>query len=202
MKKKLIITCLFTDCFAAACICAQPAPPPHRPGSSNSPQILAPKHPPVHHHHPPRRPLPPPPPPRSRVRVHISRPVVVYRSTSRVYRDPPPVRRDLPISQVQYEYVYDVDYECPVKGTVKAIDPESGTLVIDSDGDTLIVAASASTKIFRDNDDPNYNNRTPRGVISIGIGDIHMGDFVGVKVTDKGDVTLSAAIVHVFDLGR
>ena len=201
MKKKLIIVLLIT-CFAAAYICAQPAPHHHGPKPSpNSSQLLTPKHPPVHHpsvhhHHPPRRPLPPP-----RVHVHISRPVTVYRSSSRVYRDPPPVRRDLPVGKiVEYEYVYDCDYECPVKGTVKAIDPESGTLVIDSDGDTLIVSASASTKIFRDNDDPNYNNRTPRGVISIGIGDIHRGDFVGVKVTDKGDVTLSAAIVHVFDL--
>ena len=75
-------------------------------------------------------------------------------------------------------------------------------MVIESDGDTLIVAASASTKIFKDNDDPNVNNRTPRGVISIGIGDIHRGDFVGVRITDTGEVTLGASIVHVFDLTR
>lgn len=204
MKKKLIITCLLISCVAVAYICAQPGPPPHRrPGPPpRSPLLLTPKHAPAppmhHHHHPPRRPLPPP---RSRVYIHISRPVTVYKSSRSTYRDPPPVRRDLPISKVEYEYVYDVDYECSVQGMVKAIDPDAGTLVIDTDGDTLIVAASASTKVFKDNDDPNNNSRV-RGVISIGLGDIHKGDFVGVQVSDTGDVTLSASIVHVFDLTR
>ena len=75
-------------------------------------------------------------------------------------------------------------------------------MVVESDGDTLIVEASASTRIFRDNDDPNAANRSPRGVISIGIGDIRKGDFVGIQVSDRGDVTIGASIVHVFDLRK
>jgi len=201
MKKKLITAVLFVFC-AVAFISAKPGPKPPAPRPDPaSPHLLTPKRtppPPAHHH---IRPLPPPP-----HRHHYYRPrsVIVFRSTSRVYRDPPPVRRDLPLTKapVEYEYVYDCDYDCPVQGTVKAVDPSSGTLVVDSDGETLIVAASASTKIFRDNDDPNVNNRTPRGVISIGIGDIRKGDFVGIQVTDTGDVTLGASIVHVFDLTR
>ena len=204
MKKKLITACTVTLCFMIFCASAQPPHKgPHPRPNPASPQLLTPKKappPPHHHHH--ARPLPPPPP----VRFHYyrSRPIVVYRSTSRVYRDPPPVRRDLPLTKtvVEYEYVYDCDYDCPVQGTVKAVDPASGTLVVESDGDTLIVEASASTKIFRDNDDPNAANRSPRGVISIGIGDIRKGDFVGIQVSDRGDVTIGASIVHVFDLRK
>lgn len=197
MKKKIFITIFVIFCFVTLGLYAQPAPRCHRSRPApDSSQILTPKHRPHYHH---RRPLPPPGP---RICFRVTRPVTVYRSTSRVYRDPPPVRRDLPLrSAVEYEYVYDCDYDCPIRGTIKAIDPSTGTLVVDSDGETLIVSASASTKVFKDNDDPK-NNRYPKGVISIGIGDVCKGDFVGIQVTDNGEVTLSASIVHVFDLTR
>lgn len=196
MNKKMFLSILVIFCFVAFGLSAQPAHSRHgRRPSSNSKQILTPKHRPHHY----RRCLPPPPP---RICFRVTRPVTVFRSTSRVYRDPPPVRRDLPLrSTVEYEYVYDCDYDCPIRGTIKAIDPSSGTLVIDSNGETLIVSASASTKVFKDNDDPK-NRSYPKGVISIGIGDVCKGDFVGVQVADNGEVTLSASIVHVFDLTR
>lgn len=131
--------------------------------------------------------------------VYSRRPATVYRSYRYVYRDPAPIRRDLPLTRLEKcEYVY--EYDCSIRGTVEAIDPTRGTLVVNSDGETLIVAASASTRLFKDKKSPyDYKDNT-RSVVSIGIGDIRKGDFVGISVANDGDITLNASIVHVFDL--
>ena len=190
MKKKLIIAVVSALFIAITCMYAEPhrRPGPPPPGSHH------PAPPPPKHHHPV--------PPRGHVSIRIrTRPITIYRS-SRVYVEPVCTRRHVaedPIVIYNEDDLYET-VEYPITGTITAVDSTRGTIVLDSDGETVVVAASASTKILKDEDFYDKSKNKVKGCVSIEIGDIHKGDFVGISVTDEGEVILDASVVHVFDL--